>query len=50
MVYRLCYVFLAGSLLKLTRDKRGCWVLQQALETSEGTAEFLERKPHMYEP
>eukprot|EP00913_Durusdinium_trenchii_P005473 g5101.t1 len=23
---------LRGSLLKLTRDKRGCWVLQQALE------------------
>ena len=35
---------LPGSLLKLTRDKRGCWVLQQALECSEGVAESLGRR------
>lgn len=33
---------LKGSLLKLTRDKRGCWVLQQALECSEGVAELQD--------
>lgn len=29
-------------MLKLTRDKRGCWVLQQALECSEGVAELQD--------
>jgi len=33
---------LRGSLLKLTRDKRGCWVLQQALDCSEGVAELQD--------